>query len=165
MGHVPDAMQRVAVIESRETREPRALARVERMASWAERCADLAQRCPTLGLDLALAGHRTFERRLGPARRDVNDVLATTDLAERYWVWDGMLRGWAREGRLLRHDRDADFGIMAADVPVFEAAAPTSLRRIRAGRSLAQRQRPPALLPIPPPRAVLRIQCPRADGG
>lgn len=53
--------------------------------------------------------------------RRLNDVLATTSL--RWWVWGGMLLGWAREGRLLRHDlNDADFAFRAGD-PAFPAAA------------------------------------------
>lgn len=55
--------------------------------------------------------------------RRLHDVLADTDLAGRYWVWGGLLLGWAREGRLLRHDlRDADFGVLTEDVPRLEAA-------------------------------------------
>ena len=55
----------------------------------------------------------------------LNDVLAQTALAERYWLWGGVLLGWAREGRLLGHDAaDADFGILAADESVWLAATP-----------------------------------------
>jgi Methyltransferase domain len=55
----------------------------------------------------------------------LNDTLAATDLASRYWVWGGLLIGWAREGRPLAHDsRDADFGILAEDVPRFASAVP-----------------------------------------
>jgi hypothetical protein len=40
----------------------------------------------------------------------LNDVLATTTLRDRYWMWGGLLLGWAREGTILSHDiGDADF--------------------------------------------------------
>src|SRR5688500_4973529 len=48
--------------------------------------------------------------------RRLHDALEQTPLAGRYWLFGGMLLGWAREGRLLRHDyRDVDFGYEAAD--------------------------------------------------
>ena len=58
--------------------------------------------------------------------RRLNDALATTDLAGRYWMFSGCLLGWAREGKILRHDtRDVDFGIRSEDVPHLRAAVPT----------------------------------------
>lgn len=36
-------------------------------------------------------------------------------MAQKYWVNGGLLLGWAREGRVIRWDRDADFGILAED--------------------------------------------------
>ena len=30
--------------------------------------------------------------------RRLNDVLEATPMAGRYWVWGGLLLGWAREG-------------------------------------------------------------------
>jgi hypothetical protein len=60
-----------------------------------------------------------FERDL----RLLNDVLADSPLAGHYWVWGGMLLGWAREGRLLPHDTgDADFGFAAQDAALFDQA-------------------------------------------
>ncbi|OLT10045.1 hypothetical protein BJF78_29410 [Pseudonocardia sp. CNS-139] len=48
--------------------------------------------------------------------RLLNDVLADGPLAGRYWVWAGLLLGWAREGRVLPHDvGDADFAFSARD--------------------------------------------------
>jgi hypothetical protein len=42
--------------------------------------------------------------------RLLNDVLATTALRDRYWMWGGLLLGWARDGKILSHDvGDADF--------------------------------------------------------
>jgi hypothetical protein len=53
-----------------------------------------------------------FERDL----RLLNDVLSEGPLAGRYWLWGGLLLGWAREGRLLPHDiGDADFAVSAED--------------------------------------------------
>jgi hypothetical protein len=55
----------------------------------------------------------------------LNDVLAETPLAGHYWLFGGLLLGWAREGRLLLHDfRDADFAYEAADDDRFAAAVP-----------------------------------------
>jgi len=48
--------------------------------------------------------------------RRLNDVLAHTPIADRYWVWAGLLLGWAREGGALSHDTsDADFAFLAED--------------------------------------------------
>jgi hypothetical protein len=59
----------------------------------------------------------------------LNDVLATTPLADRYSVWGGMLLGWAREGRLLAHDMmDADFLVLEEDASLVEEAAPILAR-------------------------------------
>ena len=56
----------------------------------------------------------------------LNDVIAQTALAERYWLWGSVLLGWAREGRLLGHDAaDADFGIFAADEADWLSATPS----------------------------------------
>lgn len=57
--------------------------------------------------------------------RGLNDVLATTALAERYSVWGGLLLGWAREGGLLSHDMmDADFLVLEEDAALIEESAP-----------------------------------------
>lgn len=46
----------------------------------------------------------------------LNQTLATTALADRYWIFGGLLLGWAREGGILRNDyRDADFAYMSED--------------------------------------------------
>jgi hypothetical protein len=52
------------------------------------------------------------------------DALAESRLAGRYWVWGGMLLGWAREGRLLKNDTDADFAVSRRDVPHFRDSVP-----------------------------------------
>jgi|GEM_PF-1062951 len=54
--------------------------------------------------------------------RALHDALASTPFATRYWVWGGMLLGWAREGALLESDLyDVDFCFLAGD-PAFPAA-------------------------------------------
>jgi hypothetical protein len=58
--------------------------------------------------------------------RRLNDVLRTTTLDGHYWVWSGLLLGWAREGRILNHDdMDADFAVADADWERLEEAVPT----------------------------------------
>ncbi|WP_226366697.1 hypothetical protein [Pseudonocardia sp. ICBG162] len=88
---------------------------------------------------LALAAHRVAGRLplLAPAHRRrraaafredlllLNDVLAGTRFGAHYWVWGGMLLGWAREGGLLAHDvGDADFCYDASADAEFAAAVP-----------------------------------------
>jgi hypothetical protein len=64
---------------------------------------------------------RVFERDL----RRLHDILEDSGLAGRYWLWSGLLLGWAREGRILPHDvRDADIAYSAADDERFAAAVP-----------------------------------------
>ena len=53
----------------------------------------------------------------------LNDVLAGSALAGRYWMIGGMLIGWAREGDLLRHDlNDFDFAFRDEDLGRFRSA-------------------------------------------
>ena len=48
--------------------------------------------------------------------RDLHDALERTDLRGHYWVWSGLLLGWAREGAVLPHDSlDADFAVTDDD--------------------------------------------------
>ena len=55
----------------------------------------------------------------------LNDVLARTELHDHYWVWSGLLLGWAREGRVLAHDTlDADFAVLDEDFPRLIRAVP-----------------------------------------
>jgi hypothetical protein len=60
--------------------------------------------------------------------RRLNDALAGTALAGRYWVWSGVLLGWAREGRLLPGDADLDLAFSAADDERFASAVPALLK-------------------------------------
>jgi hypothetical protein len=60
--------------------------------------------------------------------RLLNDVLERTALRGRYWVWAGLLLGWAREGQVLRHDiGDGDFALEAGDDELLQAAEPLLL--------------------------------------
>jgi hypothetical protein len=44
--------------------------------------------------------------------RRLNDAVSGTEIDGYYWVWSGLLLGWAREGAILKHDcLDADFGV------------------------------------------------------
>jgi hypothetical protein len=46
----------------------------------------------------------------------LNDVLASTPIAGRYWLFGGLVLGLAREGRLMDHDLDdADFAYLGED--------------------------------------------------
>jgi hypothetical protein len=55
----------------------------------------------------------------------LNDTLARSPLAGRYWIIGGLLIGWARQGSILPHDcQDADFGLLAEDREHFLATIP-----------------------------------------
>lgn len=55
--------------------------------------------------------------------RRLNDALAGSPLAEHYWLWGGLLLGWAREGRVLPHDvGDADIAYAAQDEELLDRA-------------------------------------------
>ena len=57
--------------------------------------------------------------------RDLHDVLERTGLRGHYWVWSGLLLGWAREGAILPHDSlDADFAVTDDDFHRLAAAVP-----------------------------------------
>ena len=57
--------------------------------------------------------------------RLLNDVLATTPLSGRYWLFGGLVLAWAREGALMPHDvLDADFAVLAEDMPLLESVFP-----------------------------------------
>jgi hypothetical protein len=77
------------------------------------------------GLERRARG-RVIERDLGR----LHDVLECSPMAGRYWLWGGVLLGWAREGQVLAHDqKDVDLAYEAADadrlrdtIPMLEAA-------------------------------------------
>jgi hypothetical protein len=55
--------------------------------------------------------------------RLLNDVLAGTPIAGRYWLFGGLVLAYAREGALMSHDvHDADFAVLAEDMPRLEAS-------------------------------------------
>jgi hypothetical protein len=59
-----------------------------------------------------LAQERRFTSNLGL----LHDTLEGTDFSWRYWIWGGLLLGWAREKRILPHDHpDADFAYFHED--------------------------------------------------
>jgi hypothetical protein len=61
--------------------------------------------------------------------RDLNDALKQTELDGHYWVWSGLLLGWARDGAVLPHDcLDADFAVADRDFPRLMAAVPAIVR-------------------------------------
>ena len=79
---------------------------------------------PLFGRAFAFVDDRLFRRYFVPDLQRLHDALKETELAGHYWVWAGMLLGWAREGNLLAHDRDADFALLAEDLPRFLKAVP-----------------------------------------
>jgi hypothetical protein len=57
--------------------------------------------------------------------RSINDVLARTPMAGRYWLFGGVLLGYVREHNVLLHDSsDADFAFLAEDLERLEACIP-----------------------------------------
>jgi hypothetical protein len=77
---------------------------------------------------LPLIGERIRRRRgllFEDDMRLLNDALADSPLGGRYWIWGGLLLGWAREGRVLPHDvGDADFAFSRDDEALLIAAEP-----------------------------------------
>ena len=60
--------------------------------------------------------------------RDLHDALEPTAIGGRYWVWSGLLLGWAREGAILQHDsQDADFAVLDSDFDRLVRSIPTIL--------------------------------------
>ena len=56
--------------------------------------------------------------------RLLNDTLAATPLGGRYWIWGGLLVGWAHDRDLLDDDLfDADFAFSVSDMAYFAIAA------------------------------------------
>jgi hypothetical protein len=61
--------------------------------------------------------------------RELHDALERTGLCGHYWVWSGLLLGWAREGAILPHDSlDADFGVDDRDFFRLVNAVPAIVR-------------------------------------
>lgn len=91
-----------------------------------------------VGRVLAPVSDRLFRRHFVADLRLLNDTLAAHGLAERYWLWGGLLLGWAREGAPIAHDRDADFALEPEDfarllriVPALRDAGFKPLRQFR----------------------------------
>jgi hypothetical protein len=83
---------------------------------------------PWFGPMFARMSNKLFARHFVPDLMELHDVLEGTELAGRYWVWAGMLLGWAREGGLLAHDRDADLALLPEDLPRLMNAVPALQR-------------------------------------
>ncbi len=61
-------------------------------------------------------GHPVQRRLFVANLRRLHDALRGTPIDGRYWVWGGLLIGWAREGRPLAHDlHDVDFAYLDED--------------------------------------------------
>ena len=59
----------------------------------------------------------------------LNDALKRTELDGHYWVWSGLLLGWARDGAVLAHDcLDADFAVADRDFHRLVDAVPAIMR-------------------------------------
>jgi hypothetical protein len=59
----------------------------------------------------------------------LNDALKHTELDGHYWVWSGLLLGWARDGAVLAHDcLDADFAVADRDFHRLVDAVPAIMR-------------------------------------
>src|SRR5262249_52885056 len=57
--------------------------------------------------------------------RRLNEALRRAPIRDQYWVWAGLLLGWAREGGVLGHDLlDADFAFLSSDRDLFVASIP-----------------------------------------
>lgn len=68
-------------------------------------------------------------RNFAAGLRDLNDALQQTELDGHYWVWSGLLLGWARDGAVLPHDcLDADFAVSDRDFHRLVAAVPAIVR-------------------------------------
>ena len=88
--------------------------RVSRRAAYAPLIGRIPTRVPGLASIDQLVRKRIFVRDL----QYLHDVLSLTPASNCYWVWAGLLLGWAREGRVLRHDlHDADFAYAEEDEP------------------------------------------------
>jgi len=71
--------------------------------------------------------HRQADR-FAADLRDLCDALEHSPLKGHYWVWSGLLLGWAREGAILEHDTlDADFAVADEDFDRLVAAIPAIL--------------------------------------
>lgn len=68
-------------------------------------------------------------RRFADDLRRLHDALESTGLSGRYWVWSGLLLGWARDGAILPHDcLDADFAVDDRDFHLLVDAVPALTR-------------------------------------
>lgn len=97
---------------------------VRRVRRWTKKAYQPLVRVPFVHERVRPLAKRVRRRLWEKELRHLHDTLESTALAGKYWVCAGVLLGWAREGRTLLHDADADFAIMAEDLPSLEAAVP-----------------------------------------
>jgi hypothetical protein len=84
------------------------------------RLASSARHMPVLGPRLV--------ERFASDLRCLHDALERTGLEGHYWMWAGLLLGWAREGAILPHDSlDADFAVADHDFHRLVSAVPAIL--------------------------------------
>jgi hypothetical protein len=68
-------------------------------------------------------------RRFTASLRRLHDTLETTELSGHYWVWGGVLLGWARDGAIMTHDCfDADFAVADRDFERLVSSVPEMVR-------------------------------------
>jgi hypothetical protein len=97
---------------------------VERYRTWRRRFGVQQAEFYLYRLGRVVPGvHRLLRRLFVADLRGLNDILAGSPLAERYWIWAGLVLGWAREGQVLSHDdMDADFAVLEEDWALLEQA-------------------------------------------
>src|SRR5690242_18981984 len=83
-----------------------------------------AARLASLAGRIAALQPRQLERFTADLR-DLHDAIERTELHGHYWVFGGLLLGWAREGAILAHDSlDADFAVADRDFQRLVGAVP-----------------------------------------
>lgn len=93
--------------------------RVRHLAAM--RSAEYARRVP--------AARRRLGRLFEDDLRRLHDAVDDTALNGRYWLWSGLLLGWAREGAVLAHDStDGDFAVADEDFGRLVDAVPEIVR-------------------------------------
>ncbi len=104
------------MVTRHSARDPRILAYVaDRLFSLRSIVSHRLRRVPLVGPSYAGMSDRLFRRRFVADLQLLNDTLAQHGFADRYWLWAGVLLGWAREGAPLAHDRDVDFALLPED--------------------------------------------------
>lgn len=87
--------------------------------AWARVCRD--SRLLLRHVRFGLAGRAARHQALATLFRTVNGHLRALGID--YWLAYGTLLGWHREGRILAHDYDVDFGLMEEHYPRLKETA------------------------------------------